>query len=253
MNINKQNCPVRQQKNPDQGVYIEEILPGEIPGVSCHYLEIGPSVSYHLEAKKDHADILICFEGTGTIAQHDKEHVIREKAVFVPEPGSFSKLSGGNAHSLHILQLTFEFTKADMKFLEGRREKLPWFLPYSESPSYREKIKSPRTISRTLVPEDILPRFCLGSVETTGPDEVARHEHPGLEQLFFGLAHNDVSVTADDAIIPFKAFDLLHIPLGSTHGVNVEEGKVLHYIWVDFFKTQEGIKHIADNHIPEAL
>jgi hypothetical protein len=80
----------------------------------------------------------------------------------------------------------------------------------------------------------------LGTVETTGPDAVAAHRHPMLEQLFLGLQDNDITVTADTASARLGAFDILHIPLGSNHGAQVVEGKKLHYVWMDFFMTKEG-------------
>jgi hypothetical protein len=61
-----------------------------------------------------------------------------------------------------------------------------------------------------------------------------------LEQLFLGLADNDVTVSADDAQVRFPAFAILHIPLGSNHGVDVAAGKKLRYVWMDFFVTREG-------------
>ena len=97
--------------------------------------------------------------------------------------------------------------------------------------------------------EDIVPRLCMGSVETSGPDEVAAHIHPMLDQLFFGLSGNDCMVMAGTAESRFLENDLLHIPLGSRHGVSVETGKYLNYIWIDLFHTQEEMGYMKDTHI----
>jgi len=72
-----------------------------------------------------------------------------------------------------------------------------------------------------------------------------------LEQLFFGLADNDCILTADDAQMEFKENMLLHIPLGSTHGVEVHAPKKLHYIWIDFFKDKKDMDWIVQEHIHE--
>jgi hypothetical protein len=85
--------------------------------------------------------------------------------------------------------------------------------------------------------------------ETTGPDQVAKHTHPMLEQLFLGLPGNDVSVMADSYETMFGENELLHIPLGSNHGVKVENGKTLHYIWVDLFAHASEMDYMKDNHI----
>ena len=100
-----------------------------------------------------------------------------------------------------------------------------------------------------ILPENIVPRLCIGSVETSGPDEVGAHTHPMLEQLFYGLKMNNCIVRADGIEAAFKENTLLHIPLGSRHGVVVEEGKILNYIWMDLFRSQEDMGYIRDNHI----
>jgi hypothetical protein len=41
---------------------------------------------------------------------------------------------------------------------------------------------------------------------------------------------------------------VLHIPLGSEHGVWVEQGKLMHYLWIDMFLTKQGTQWIADMH-----
>ena len=92
----------------------------------------------------------------------------------------------------------------------------------------------------------------MGTVQTIGPDAVGTHEHPMLDQLFLGLAGNDVIVHADDQQVEFKEFALLHIPIGSSHWVTVEEGKNMYYQWMDFFLTKKGEewlkthKHVDD-------
>jgi hypothetical protein len=100
-----------------------------------------------------------------------------------------------------------------------------------------------------ILPENIIPRFCIGSVETSGPDEVGAHSHPMLEQLFLGLKKNNCVVIADEMETPFEENILLHIPLGSTHKAIVEEGKILNYVWMDLFRSQEDMNYIRDTHI----
>jgi len=126
----------------------------------------------------------------------------------------------------------------------------PFFVRYSQCEGYTEAIKSPRTISRTIVPPKTIPRFCMGSVEASGPDVVAPHSHPMLEQLFFGLPGNACEVTADGAVAPLGDRALLHIPLGSWHGVRVIAGSRIHYIWMDFFRSEEDLAYIQDQHKP---
>jgi len=246
MIINKENC----HKIRSSGSVNTPILTGKIKGVKSNYLNIlGPS-PIGLAGNPDEQSVFICLNGYGTISQGNNNYDIKELAVFIPEKGSETTFFTEDPNGLSVLQITYRLTPEDQDFLTHNNPTLPRIFPYSQCSMYLEKIKSPKTISRTLVHENLLPRFCMGSVESTGPDVVTPHCHPGLEQLFFGLKDNKTIVTADKAWTTFKEGDLLHVPLGSNHGVEVKEGNRMHYIWIDFFLTQEDAKHIKDNHVP---
>ena len=51
--------------------------------------------------------------------------------------------------------------------------------------------------------------------------------------------------------LEFTEHILLHVPLGSTHGVTVHAPKTLHYIWIDLFKDKKGMDWIVQEHIHE--
>ena len=103
-------------------------------------------------------------------------------------------------------------------------------------------------MERELVRQRIVPGFCMGSVESFGYDKVAQHPHPMLDQFFFSFPENEVEVLIDDFRIPMGGDTLLHIPLGSNHGVEVREGRHMHYIWIDFFLGQEGLDRLDGSH-----
>jgi hypothetical protein len=143
---------------------------------------------------------------------------------------------------LHALRVSRQLTgddKAELKKYPGNNA-APYVKKFGDCPAYREAIKSPKTVSRALLPENYVPRMAVGTVETTGPDTVGLHRHPMLEQLFLGLKDNDITVSADEAKADLKAFSILHIPLGSNHGAEVATGKKLYYLWMDFFVSKEG-------------
>jgi len=80
----------------------------------------------------------------------------------------------------------------------------------------------------------------MGTVQTIGPDKVAAHKHPMLEQLFLGLSKNNCIVYADDDKVNFPEHSILHIPLGSSHSVSVEKDDIMYYVWMDFFLDKKG-------------
>ena len=90
----------------------------------------------------------------------------------------------------------------------------------------------------------------MGTVQTKGPDSVGAHKHPMLEQLFLGLAGNNCTVYADDAKVDLPEHAVLHIPLGSSHSVSVEQDETLYYVWMDFFLDKKGEEWL-ETHIVE--
>jgi len=117
-----------------------------------------------------------------------------------------------------------------------------------DCPMYTEDIKSAKTINRMLLAEGMVPRFCMGTVTTEGPDKVGAHVHPMLDQLFFGLDGCECRVFANGTEAVLKENMLLHIPLASMHSSSVDAGKKLNYVWMDFFQSLEGQKYMNEQH-----
>ena len=128
----------------------------------------------------------------------------------------------------------------DLKEFPKENTQHPYFAKFTDCEAYTESIKSPNTVSRTVLPNKYIPRIAMGTVETTGPDKVDPHEHAMLEQLFLGLSANNVVVYADDGQIDFPAYSILHIPLGSSHSVEAGKGNKMYYMWMDFFLDKKG-------------
>ena len=144
---------------------------------------------------------------------------------------------------LHLVRFTKKYSEQDIEDLktfptENKYE--IYFTKFLDCHPYTEKIKSPNTVSRTVLAADIVPRVSLGTVETIGPDGVGAHEHAMLDQLFLGLTNNDIVVHADKKSTKLKAYSLLHIPIGSSHWATVGKNKTMYYLWMDFFLTKEG-------------
>ncbi|MBL8027799.1 MAG: hypothetical protein JNL74_15355 [Fibrobacteres bacterium] len=234
----KQKIPLEILKK--QGL----VLPQEIEGVKTFYQEIKAKEVVEVSLAQDTANIYIVLSGNGRISAGDKDTEINGMAIYIPKKAD--KISISAASDLEVLQIVWQLTKEESASIN--QESFPYYLRYNDAKTYKEAIKSPKTINRTLVHEDLIPRFCMGSVETEGPDAVGAHSHPMLEQHFFGLNNNYCYVKADEAEILFPERALLHIPLGSEHSVRVEDGKKLHYIWIDYFRDAAGVEWIKKMH-----
>jgi hypothetical protein len=225
------------------------VLPGEVRGVTIRHWIARGGKPLVLTEEPGAVRVRVFLSGSATLLVGSRTHVIDEIAVVVAARSS-AAIVQPTSGSLEFLEIVHDLAPGDEEELERHPGTLPYFLRYSECGTYREDIKSAKTVSRTLVPPGIVPRIAFGSVQTTGPDLVGAHQHPMLEQFFFGLTTNDCHVRADNEEIEFSQSMLLHIPLGSLHSVRVGPGHALHYLWMDFFGRTEDTRYISRAHIP---
>jgi len=248
LKINSASCSLRESDVSDNGFTRRIVLPGEVHGMETFFAELERGNSHVYQAEEKKLRILLFISGEGSIVEGDLRIQINEPGLFVSDVLREFALEGGQRNLLY-LEILMSLSEQDLADLNRVADSLPYHKANSECRQYHESIKSKHTISRMILPENIVPRLCIGSVRTTGPDEVATHTHPMLEQLFLGLRGNDVTVFADHEEARFIENDLLHIPLGSSHGVKVEHGKVLHYLWVDLFTHRSEMDYMKYNHI----
>ena len=229
------------------------LLAGEIAGVATDLVRIEGGSRRASEPVRGSARVCLFFRGKGNVRFDACGSVtatlfrVAEPAILALSPDAPFAVEAGKT-GVEYLDIRVGLTDRELAALEGASPTPPHFLAYSEAPLYREEIKSPKTVNRTLVPEGLVPRCSIGSVQTEGPDRVGAHSHPMLEQLFFGLPGNDCLVDADGTEVPFGEDTLLHIPLGSHHGATVTPGCLLHYVWMDFFTSQEDMAYIREQH-----
>ncbi len=230
------------------GVLKHELLKGEIEGVTTNHVIVHRGAVYEAYPSEQRSLVFLFFSGKGVIRHGVRTFPFHRLSVFVPDA---QRSFAVEAHDPDIafLEIILELSKPDQVYLKTVANKYPYFANYADCHPYKEDIKSKKTVSRMLIPNNLVPRMSMGSVQTIGPDEVAPHSHPMLEQLFYGLPENSCYVTADGHEALFEEDTLLHIPLGSNHGVRVSHERHLHYIWMDFFRNQKDMSYISDAHV----
>ena len=223
------------------------MLPGAIPGaeVSLRTLEAGGSlVTVPVSGK---AFIYLSIDGDFTFSAGEETRTVSGRYVFIPGADQSAEFTAGTRTRLLEIVWTIPADQVEQwEHPEGRT--FPYVQEYITSAQYRDRNKSDKTISREMVRQRIVPGFCMGSVESYGYDKVAQHPHPMLDQFFFSFPENDVDVLIDDFRVPMKGDTLLHIPLGSNHGVEVLGDNHMHYIWIDFFLGQAGLDRLDSSH-----
>ena len=223
--------------------FSEDVLTGEIADTEIKHITYAGPIQETISLPEGYINIFLFIKGDGRLQADSTSYQIEPETIAIPSSYNSVTLEVDEGDTLHYLQFIKKLTSQDMKDLTtfpAENKYDIYFTKFSDCEAYTEKIKSPNTVSRTVLPADIIPRVALGTVETIGPDAVGAHEHPMLDQLFLGLTDNDVIVHADDKSSEFKEFSLLHIPIGSSHWVTVEENKKMYYMWMDFFLTKEG-------------
>jgi hypothetical protein len=253
MSITNQIIPTISNliENTESSVSVAVLLPGEIEGVSTTCLDIlGPCVFVD-SARIDVYNVFLVLNGQGSIrCGEDLRSICKDTIVRMPHGQTYS-IEVNAESKLSLLRIRTTLAPEDLAVIH-KNPKLHgkiYVKAFADCPQYTEDTKSESTINRMFLPEHYVPRFCMGYVETQGPDAVKPHSHPMLEQLFLGLDSCRCFCHADGEQALLTEKMLLHIPLGSEHSVSVEKGNVLKYIWMDFFFTLEGQKYMDEQHV----
>ena len=227
-----------------------EVMFGEIEGVAIEYISMRGQQRITNVAASDHYDVLLSLNGNAKLDVLSNEYSVSGSSIVkMPYDAKYS-INVDSGQDFNGLLIRKSLSNEDRKVI--MKDKVHHHALYhkalSECPTYRERIKSEKTVNRMILPDGMVPRFCMGSVETVGPDEVRKHTHAMLDQLFFGLADCNCTCYADGEETILTENTILHIPLGSSHSVSVSEGNKLTYIWMDFFLTLKDEKYMGEQH-----
>ena len=226
------------------------LLEGELAGVHFEFIALKGDFVWDSEPGAEAFDILLPLEGDAVLETGNSSvHAGSPGIIRIPYNTEYS-LRTDREQVFSFLLVRKHLEKEDLRIIHRRQEayRQPYMRLMSECPVYTEDIKSPKTVNRMLLPQGLVPRAGVGSVETPGPDTVAEHDHPMLDQVFLGMKECRCTVHAGGESTQLISGMLLHIPLGSRHSVTVEEGNTLRYLWLDFFLGHEGEKYRDEQH-----
>ena len=222
---------------------------GEIPGTALFHITLPKGEIYTLAPDAAHYHIYILISGKCTMATDGKTEEFSERVTFVPAPECEMTLT---AHEdVQALEVVWDITEEDVRLRADYGTAFPVVVPYATSIQYVDPNKSPKTISRMMIPHKIIPRFAIGSVESYGYDYVRPHTHPMLDQYFFSFPENQMDLIINGEKIPMGGNEVVHIPLGADHGVEVTGTDHMHYMWIDFLPdNEEGLRRLDKSHRP---
>ncbi|WP_372744443.1 cupin domain-containing protein [Lutibacter sp.] len=244
--VNAQEIPIEYlstQLAPNTSEYSKTILENEIAGITVEHITlIGGNEKKEL-LENGNKYIYLFIKGQGNAVGNKTNYEIVPETILLPNSVNEISIFPAKNDTLHFIKIASKLTEQDLldlkEFPKENTEQI-YYAKFIDCKPYTEPIKSPNTVSRTVLPNKYIPRIAMGTVETMGPDKVDPHEHGMLEQLFLGLTDNNVIVYADDSQIDFPAYSILHIPLGSSHSVEAKAGEKMYYMWMDFFMDKKG-------------
>ncbi len=229
----------------------EELCAGEILGASAHRHTVAAGETLTVKAD-DRYHIFILITGKVKFTSGDARAEAGERWIFVGAPELDTEIEA--SEEAMILEIRWDVAEGDDKLIEEYGTKFPVSHSYNDSIQYIDRNKSEKTISRMMIPHQIIPRFTIGSVESYGYDLVKPHSHPMLDQYFVSFPENDMDVLINGEPFPMGGNVILHIPLGADHGVEVTGERHMHYMWIDFLPDNAaGLKRLNDSHKPTGL
>lgn len=231
------------QINENKQNYAKSILEYEIKDIHVEHVALAGENATLDTSKDGYKTIYLFLKGTGSVTAEHTSYDIVPETIFLPNAIENITIKSASNDALHYLKISCKLSaqdQSDLRDLPVENTQSVYCVKFIDCPSYSESIKSPNTVSRTILSNEYIPRIAMGTVQTEGPDSVAAHKHPMLEQLFLGLSGNKCVVYADDHQVDFPEYSILHIPLGSSHSVSVDKDQTMYYVWMDFFLDKKG-------------
>ena len=222
---------------------------GEIPGAGVRRIALPEGGTFERAADTGRFHIYVLMTGDVTARIGTKVFSFAERVTFVPAPEEAMTVTAKTASTL--LEIAWRIAPGDEKLRADYGTAFPLVVPYAQSIQYVDPNKSPKTISRMMIPHKMIPRFAIGSVESYGYDLVKPHSHPMLDQFFYSFPENRMDLIINGEKIPMGGDEIVHIPLGADHGVEVTGKNHLHYMWIDFLPDNEaGLRRLDERHKP---
>lgn len=250
--IPNENLNTQLQENIQR--YAKSILENEIKGIDVAHIAITGENAILDYSKEGYKTIYLFVKGQGNVIAANTSYEIVPETILLPNIAKDIAIKAAENDTLHFLKISSKLTTQDLldlKEFPADNTQNVYYAKFTDCKSYTEPIKSPNTVSRTILPNKYIPRIAMGTVQTKGPDKVGAHEHPMLEQLFLGLSKNNCVVYADDAKIGFSEYSVLHIPIGSSHSVSVEKDEIMYYVWMDFFLDKKGEEWLKTHEVTD--
>jgi mannose-6-phosphate isomerase-like protein (cupin superfamily) len=112
-------------------------------------------------------------------------------------------------------------------------KKAPKIIPFAECPYYEQE-KEGDIKYQALLTKGELGNLGIGYVQMKGPAKSIYNSHTEWEQVYLVLAGSG-TIILNDVEHHIEAPCIIRIPIGTKHGVKLEENEQLSYLYVNDF------------------
>lgn len=171
--------------------FSKSILDNEIKDVYVEHVTLSTGAAITDSSKEGCKTIYLFVKGTGEVIADETPYEIVPETIFLPNLLNSIMIKSADDDTLHFLKISCKLSAQDYVDLEALPDENihnVYYAKFSDCQSYTEAIKSPNTVSRTILSNEYIPRVAMATVQTIGPDKMGAHEHPMLEQLFFWVS-----------------------------------------------------------------
>jgi len=168
--------------------YSKSIFESEIKDIHVAHIALAKNNAIVESFRDGYKTIYLFLKGKGDVVADNNSYEIVPETVLLPNSIENITITPASDDALNYLKITCKLSaqdKLDLQALPAENTQNVYHAKFIDCQSYSESIKSPNTVSRTILSNKYIPRIAMGTVQTKGPDRVAAHEHPMLEQLFF--------------------------------------------------------------------
>lgn len=141
-------------------IFSEDLLSGEIADTKIKHLIYAGPIIKSLSLPEGYINIFIFIKGEGKLQTENLSFHLEPESIAIPFSSDSIAIEVYPGDTLHYLQFIKKLSEQDMKdmllFPEENKYDI-FFTKFSDCEPYTEAIKSPNTVSRTVLPGDIIP------------------------------------------------------------------------------------------------
>jgi len=152
------NLPIQLPDNTQ--VYSKSILENEIQDIHVEHVAIAAKSAIADHSKSGYKTIYLFIKNTGIVVAENTQYEIVPETIFLPNEVDRIEIKSASSSALHYLKISCKLSAEDqleLQALPAENTQSVYYAKFSDCQSYSEAIKSPNTVSRTILSNEYIP------------------------------------------------------------------------------------------------